>query len=330
MLAPPLLAWGTYARDCAEVERFTRACIGCDDPSIPSVALVDALVRRTNTSTVPHPSRCGTTRVRLAAPPLLRPSLAGLPGEQPHFPKTQALFRLLLDLAPSSAYFLKVDTDTFLNLRRLSLDLAAHLHSVPHSRRAALVAAHHRQEQRARNATLAPVGLARSPRSPRSRPSSLTNATISSLISSLPNGSAPMPTAPAATALVALPPQPAARAPNASRGDSRPAAYDLIGKPMRLFSFRGDRFVYMQGGAYVLSRRAASAVARCSREGWEACPNRLISNAPFAAKMRRECLTRGSTTDMAEDMYAGLCIHLAGGMHAAWARERHGAEFGFV
>lgn len=110
---------------------------------------------------------------------------------------------------------------------------------------------------------------------------------------------------------------------------ARDAGHDYVGKPMRLFSFRGRRLTYMQGGTYALSRRAALAGCACARRqpDWLACPNRLlvdVNNRKTAALMRTSC--RSPSTTNREDLYLGMCMSDAGMVphgHACFVSHPH-------
>lgn len=84
-----------------------------------------------------------------------------------------------------------------------------------------------------------------------------------------------------------------------------------IGKPMRLFTFRGSRkFVYMQGGAYALSRAAAVAMGGCPRGEWAACPNRFLVDVNNNRTVR-ERDARGSRTlaETTRPLFPRPCSH---------------------
>ena len=69
------------------------------------------------------------------------------------------------------------------------------------------------------------------------------------------------------------------------------------------------RFVYMQGGAYVLSRRAALSMAPCPRGGWARCPGRYlydIKNRTSALSTVSECFHEQLSFN--EDVYVGACM----------------------
>lgn len=83
---------------------------------------------------------------------------------------------------------------------------------------------------------------------------------------------------------------------------------DYIGKPLQTFAFRGINFSHMQGGGYVLSRRAALIVASCRLGAWRLCPSAALQdkrNARADAANARRC---DAPATNAEDVYVGLCI----------------------
>ena len=87
---------------------------------------------------------------------------------------------------------------------------------------------------------------------------------------------------------------------------------DYVGKSMGgTFSFEGRNLMYMQGGAYALSRRAALAVANCTLGSWKWCPPTVFRNRrdPVAdAKMHQSCNYPAAN---AEDVYVGTCLQEA-------------------
>ena len=87
---------------------------------------------------------------------------------------------------------------------------------------------------------------------------------------------------------------------------------DYVGKSMGgTFSFKGRNLMYMQGGAYALSRRAALAVANCTLGSWKWCPPTVFRNRrdPVAdAKMHQSCNYPAAN---AEDVYVGTCLQEA-------------------
>jgi hypothetical protein len=89
------------------------------------------------------------------------------------------------------------------------------------------------------------------------------------------------------------------------------ARVGYLGKEMRLFSYMDRRLVYMQGGAYVLSRYAAHMAAACSLGSWRHCPNRVfkdLNNRHVNELMRRTCYVPST---IAEDLYVGVCMREA-------------------
>ena len=89
---------------------------------------------------------------------------------------------------------------------------------------------------------------------------------------------------------------------------------DYVGKSMGgTFSFKGRNLMYMQGGAYALSRRAALAVANCTLGSWIRCPPMVFRNRrdPVAdAKMHQSC-NYPELQLYAEDVYVGTCLQEA-------------------
>ena len=95
-----------------------------------------------------------------------------------------------------------------------------------------------------------------------------------------------------------------------SYGDD--AAPDYLGKPLRIFSFKGQNLTHMQGGGYVLSRRAAIAVATCELGPWRNCPSsvfRDMKDKNADAMIRQRCDWPATN---AEDLMTGVCMHQAG------------------
>jgi hypothetical protein len=92
-----------------------------------------------------------------------------------------------------------------------------------------------------------------------------------------------------------------------------PRPPDYFGRPLSHYALDGKRFVFMQGGAYILSNRAARVVADCELGALRKCPNRHLSdvaNPAMAATMAKSCLV--PQTDGHDDVYSGVCIHKAG------------------
>lgn len=114
-----------------------------------------------------------------------------------------------------------------------------------------------------------------------------------------------------------------------------PAPIDYLGRSMRLFNLRKEgrawfnlstghtgstrqrmsRFVYMQGGAYVLSRRAAASLcADCPRGPWSTCPGRFwrdVHNETAARISDGACLSQDLSFN--DDLYTGACMAEAAG-----------------
>jgi hypothetical protein len=89
---------------------------------------------------------------------------------------------------------------------------------------------------------------------------------------------------------------------------------DYVGRALHLFSYRGAPLTYMQGGAVVLSRRAAMALTVWQPGNWSACPNRVlrdVKNRKVDAQMRSRCFVR-QTSDYAEDLFTGIAMHEGG------------------
>lgn len=105
---------------------------------------------------------------------------------------------------------------------------------------------------------------------------------------------------------------------------------DYVGKYMRIFNFRPAakrhfnisigigkqrdiRFVYMQGGLYVLSKRAAASMSGCPRgpwaNPWADCPGAYftdIHNRSSARTTQTQCF--GDTLAYNDDLYTGACM----------------------
>jgi hypothetical protein len=216
------VAWGTYARACSpDVTGLVEACIGCEQRC--SVMMVDRLPVAGEL--------CATTADVVLSASALHPGLARLHEKFVQFQKTKVLFGLLASSCSRASFYLKADTDAYVDLPLLSASLLV---------------------------------------------------------------------APAASA-------------------------DYIGKLMQQFSFKGARLTYMQGGAYVLSRRAATAVGSCALGEWFRCPNSVLNDTlcqgpkPAAACVHRgvthRCFTWHQT--FTEDLFTGICLReaaLAGGV----------------
>lgn len=68
----------------------------------------------------------------------------------------------------------------------------------------------------------------------------------------------------------------------------------------------------MQGGAYVLSHRAAKAVASCALGPIRDCPNKFLQdvrNAKESARMRSSCVVHQTAGH--DDLFTGVCLHQA-------------------
>ena len=226
-----VVAWGVYARHCAEVKTFVQWCVGCaPSNSTHSVALIDH-------GNVEH---CDAVTHTISSSRVLPPEGVRLfPADLRYWPRTHALFQLLTAHVPDASWYLKLDTDTFFNL----LALRAFLFS------------------------------AQADISPRSN---------------IADGS---------------------RRGNgdSNRGVRAPLA-EYVGKEMHLFAYKGHRLVYMQGGGYMLSRRAALVVAACSLGSWRRCPNRVfedLHDRGVNALMRNSCYVPQT---IAEDLYVGTCM----------------------
>ena len=121
------VAWGVYARTCREVDAVASACIGCDSPNTRSVSIVDeaesSSAAASSTATAAA-SICRGTTYSFRTYDLL-PSRAGTAGGNAgaapiwNFDKVRALLGKLLLLVPDAAWYVKLDTDAFLNVDRL-------------------------------------------------------------------------------------------------------------------------------------------------------------------------------------------------------------------
>ena len=119
MIEPYKVAWGSFSRSCASVEKYLQqSCIGCEDAGSVGIVLMDTGSAATALCALePH------VYTLLAAPllPVLPPS--DPKSKWRHWPVTQALFTQMLRLAPHATYYLKVDFDALLNLRALRVSL---------------------------------------------------------------------------------------------------------------------------------------------------------------------------------------------------------------
>ena len=77
-------------------------------------------------------------------------------------------------------------------------------------------------------------------------------------------------------------------------GDSH--APDYIGKPLHIFSFKGQNLTHMQGGGYVLSRKAAMAVSTCELGQWRECPSSVFRD-----------MKNAKANEMIRQRYARVC-----------------------
>lgn len=85
---------------------------------------------------------------------------------------------------------------------------------------------------------------------------------------------------------------------------------------MRFFSYGSHNLTHLQGGGYVLSRRAAVALATCKLGHWAYCPPaqrggvfRDIHDRKADASIQSRC---ESPQVNAEDLLTGVCMHEAG------------------
>ena len=230
-----VITWGLYARNCEEVDAAAAACIGCGGPSTPGVALIDDVGK--GVGAVYDGWRCKRVEYTFQAAQLLPPEQRGKwpPGNPPEpsdrrfWPRTKALFRLMIAATPNAALFVKIDADSLLNIERL------------------------------RYIALCPDVSA----SPQPQPHQ-----------------------------AATPP-------------------DYLGRSLKLFRFEGRELTYMQGGAYVLSHRAAMSLLTCTLGWFTKCPNQAFAdlhNAYVNKMMRGSCWRRET---IAEDLYVGVCMQRA-------------------
>jgi hypothetical protein len=223
-MARTIIAWGVYGRGCSEIEAFSKACIGCTERNTYGLALLDA-PKVDSSATASYSSwRCaGTTHTFLVEQVLVyrKPNSSTPASDLRYWPRTQALLKQLTTTIPHATFYVKLDTDTFLNVQRLRTALLSGL----------------------------------------------------------------------------------------SFGDA--SAPDYIGKPLRIFSFKGLNITHMQGGGYVLSRRAAVAAATCELGSWRECPSSVFRdmNNKNADRMIRQRCDWPATN--AEDLMTGVCMHMA-------------------
>ena len=96
-------------------------------------------------------------------------------------------------------------------------------------------------------------------------------------------------------------------------GSVPPRPLDYFGKTLSFADLRyhGEPLVFMQGGAYGLSRRAATALHRCRfmhRLG--ECPTRHFNHSAASVAIRTSCTSR-QVDEHAEDLWAGVCMREA-------------------
>lgn len=91
---------------------------------------------------------------------------------------------------------------------------------------------------------------------------------------------------------------------------------DYFGRTMRFFSYGAHNLTHLQGGGYVLSRRAASALAACKLGPWVNCPPasrggvfRDVHDRKGDAYIQSRC---DAPQVNAEDLLTGVCMHEAG------------------
>jgi len=93
-----------------------------------------------------------------------------------------------------------------------------------------------------------------------------------------------------------------------------PRPRDYIGKAISFSNlrFHGQQLTYMQGGAYMLSRRGAEALASCPFATYDECPNRHFRYEGAASEVQTRCFSR-QTDNMwgAEDIWSGVCMLVA-------------------
>lgn len=100
------IAWGVYARNCAEVDAFASACVDCAADHTFGVALVDILRPRINVSADAadyNSWRCvgasHTFQSRQVLPSLPRNGKVP-PSDLRFWPRTRTLFRYMLTAVP--------------------------------------------------------------------------------------------------------------------------------------------------------------------------------------------------------------------------------------
>lgn len=95
---------------------------------------------------------------------------------------------------------------------------------------------------------------------------------------------------------------------SSSSGSAGRSPPEYFGKELHIFSYLGRRLTYMQGGAYMLSRRAALAAAACMLGPWRRCPTQAfedLNNRKVNAQMRNTCYV---PQVIAEDLLLGTCM----------------------
>ena len=91
---------------------------------------------------------------------------------------------------------------------------------------------------------------------------------------------------------------------------------DYFGRTIKLFGYKEHNLTHLQGGGYVLSRRAAIALAACKHGPWRNCPPasrggvfRDIHNRAADKVIQSRCDTNQVN---AEDLLTGVCMYEAG------------------
>ena len=99
---------------------------------------------------------------------------------------------------------------------------------------------------------------------------------------------------------------------------------DYVGRSVHLFRLRRSQrhfdgarpFTYMQGGVYVLSRRAAASTRDCPRGPWARCPNRYftdVHNSTVRRQQARSAYDDAHCTSPSvqnnDDLFMGACMH---------------------
>ena len=83
-----------------------------------------------------------------------------------------------------------------------------------------------------------------------------------------------------------------------------------VGKPLRLVKYHGQELIFMQGGAYALSRSAAAALLHCRFTRLDECPIQHFRHRAASAGQPLPCFDRGLSA-YAEDLWTGVCMHEA-------------------